>query len=270
MIDALETGFRAGRKVMALSGPGGLGKTMVLRVLEQRLAGQARALHLPYAALSTEDLVAWVLGLLGHESAIEGPEAALREFAAAGPPLVLLLDDASALPPETARDLVSWARSFEGALRLVIVPVDDDRAGRVLAALGDDVLDIRLREPMSEVECRRYIAGRLDQLADPGDVLALLSEDRMAWLFRESAGNPRVLHGLATWLLYSGKHAPGSFMPDLDHWLDTDGERAGSAELEPEPELAQELTPSKPLAQSNSAPSGAPSGYTRRRRRRRG
>ena len=67
MLDALEAGFLAGRRVMALSGPGGLGKTMVLRVLESRLAGAARCLHLPYAALSTDDLVCWVLGLLGRE-----------------------------------------------------------------------------------------------------------------------------------------------------------------------------------------------------------
>ncbi len=269
MLDALETGFRAGRRVMALSGPGGLGKTMVLRVLEQRLAAEARCLHLPYAALSTQDLVEWVFGLLDAPQQMGSSEAALRTLAAAGRPLLLLLDDASALPLDTARDLVSWAHAFDGALRLVFVPIDDDRAGRVLAALGDDVLDLRLREPMSEAESLRYIAGRLDRLPDPGEIRERLPEERMAWLHRESAGNPRVLHGLATWLLYSGGAAPDTFMSDRSLWLDTDevGVELDSLDRE-KPECAPEVEPGEVPGTALAADASGASARRRRRRRR--
>ena len=278
ILDALETGFHAGCRIMALSGPSGLGKTMVLRVLGSRLGDAARCVHLPYTALESADLVTWLLGLLGRKSATADPETALYWAAHDGAPLVLLLDDASAMPLETCRELVKWTSDFGGALRLVVVPVDDGRASRVLAALGDGVIDLRLRAPMNEEETRGYLAARAQRADEPEAVLARLSGNAVPWLHRESAGNPRALHALAGWLLHSDAPAPGTWKPSAEHWLETDGGEDRTLELD-----TGALVPARadvdsewPMGgtlpdQARRAPrrASASDEYARRRRRRR-
>ncbi|HKE11073.1 MAG TPA: ATP-binding protein, partial [Myxococcota bacterium] len=99
----LERVLLAGEFPVVLTGPPGIGKTLLLRVIERKLAGRVRCVYVAYAALSAEDLCRWILGLLG-ESVAENSDteaallAAAHGLAEAGTPLVLLIDDASAIP----------------------------------------------------------------------------------------------------------------------------------------------------------------------------
>ena len=66
-----------GSTVSAIVGTPGLGKTMLLRLVEkvwnEDSAGPSGALYLPYGGLALRDLVAWIYGLLGRaEPSIEG------------------------------------------------------------------------------------------------------------------------------------------------------------------------------------------------------
>ena len=198
---ALLEGFAHGRRVSVLSGPPGLGKTMVLHVLAARLA-PARCLHLPYAALGIEEFAHWALALLGEDANPERATIALAAAALREPnaPLVLLVDDASALPAPTARALRELIDALGGALRIVAAVVDDSRANAAIAALGENVLNVRLRHALTAREVHDYVRGRI-ACAGASDEGARLGDAQIEWLAAESAGVPRVVNTLAASLL---------------------------------------------------------------------
>ena len=105
-LEALRASLAAGRGVTVLSGPAGLGKTMLLRVLATQLV-DARCVYLPYPALGIDELARVALDALGEPT---DPSVGAQSLAAAlrhglGKPVVLIVDDASALP-----QLYGWVR----------------------------------------------------------------------------------------------------------------------------------------------------------------
>lgn len=203
---ALERAVAEGRGPCALTGPVGIGKSLVLRVLERRLGRVYTFVVLPYAALGLDDIARWALGVLGRRLAPgDDPVAALlavaERLASGRGALVLMLDDASALAPETARALVGLCGRSGGALRLVVVPVDDGRAGRVLAALGGDAVHVRLREPLGEAETAHFVRERLARAAAPPHVVERFDAETLARLHALSGGNPRRVQILAASVL---------------------------------------------------------------------
>ena len=208
----LEAALASGRSC-ALSGPPGIGKTELLRVLEARLAERVRSVWVPYGALEPADFLRLVLGLMGCSTgAEEDPALALAELAqrqaANGRPLLLLLDDAHVIPLATVRRLVALAAERGDALRLAAAVADDARAARVLAALGRGVAHVRFASAMSEAETERYVAARLAHAGAPPEAVAKLGPDTVRWLHRESAGIPRRVHQLAGWLLHRDDPVP--------------------------------------------------------------
>jgi type II secretory pathway predicted ATPase ExeA len=230
---ALARALEQGR-LAALTGPPGMGKTLLLRVLEGRLAGRMHCLYVPYGALDAKGLCQLVLGLLERtvNPALDAEQQlveAIEEEGASGRPLVLLLDDAGAVPLPTLRWLSALVGRLGGALRLLAVPVDDALAARALAALGPGVSHVRFAQPMDVDETARYVAGRLERSGADAETLARLTPDVVRWLHRESAGVPRRLHQLAAWILRHEGPAPDSVtrIADAGPWLDLDEGEAG-------------------------------------------
>lgn len=185
---------------VALTGPLGLGKTLLLRVLAQRLAARAQSIYLPYPALPPEGLCAWALRELGLLES-DNPEAALvahaRALAEAGRVLVVMLDEGAGLPVASARGLVDLCAESRGALRLVVAATDGVASGSVLAALGAGAKEVRLRTAMSAAETAGYVARRLAQ-ADAEPVLrARFGSRELARLHAATGGVPRRVHVLA-------------------------------------------------------------------------
>jgi type II secretory pathway predicted ATPase ExeA len=207
-LTALRAGFAARRLVSVLSGPPGLGKTMVLQVLASELAA-ARCVVVPYTALDLEDLALVALDLLGEGSPAEPASRALAAYARRQPerPLALLLDDASALPVPTARAVRELADALRGALRVVAAVGDDARAAACIAALGGDVLHVRLRQPLTPPEARAYVRGRL---ARAGCELPdwALRDDRLDDIALEAGGVPREINTLASGVLRAQGETP--------------------------------------------------------------
>jgi hypothetical protein len=92
--------------------------------------------------------------------------------------------------------------------------------------------------PMSLDETRSYVRGRLDYAdASPG-LRERFDDELVARLHREAGGNPRRLHGLATWILHRDGLATdaGPPSPEEGSWLDPDAAAAwpmeGPAALE--------------------------------------
>ena len=103
----------------ALLGPPGLGKTLLLHLLAERVSDSFDPVYVANGAMAPPELCAWVLG---HRELPEAdvPMAALiehaRERQAAGRPLLLLLDDVGAIPPPTLVELRRLAAASVGAL----------------------------------------------------------------------------------------------------------------------------------------------------------
>jgi len=200
-LDALAGVFRGDDLAGVLCGPPGLGKTLVLRLLEGRHRDVSRPVYLPYASLELDELWAWTLGLLGQPRVADVDRAVedlAREGRQQGRPLVLLIDEANSMPLDTARGLGERVAELSGDLRLVLTAPDDARTSRVVAALGLDVLDCALRAPLSADETHRYVSERLREAGAPSELFERLRRPVLRRLHGLSGGNPRRLLVLAS------------------------------------------------------------------------
>jgi type II secretory pathway predicted ATPase ExeA len=206
-LEALVGTLREGRRPAALLGPPGLGKTLLLHLVARRLDDRLRSIYLPYAALPLDELCAWGLSLLGvsqSNDTIGDLTQMARELLSRGSGLLLLVDDAGAMPLPTARKLGDLIASSGGALRLLAASAEGPSASRVLAATGANVHVVRLLEPMSEAETRQYVAARLSRARIPSTVAARFDASTLERIHRLSAGIPRRVHGVASSLLRGG------------------------------------------------------------------
>jgi type II secretory pathway predicted ATPase ExeA len=184
----------------ALSGERGLGKTLVLHLLRERLADSFECVYVPFPGLTAPELwrgIAVALGLGGgadDRGAVLG--RALR-LAAEGMGLVLLVDDAGTMPAGARSELVAACETTG----LSVVMAFDSEDHRQLAALPAHVRRIDLGPPMTLAETRAYLHARLRRV-DPDGALALrLTPQRMAALHEASGGVPARLHALLeAWL----------------------------------------------------------------------
>lgn len=217
---AVERAIRAGR-CAALTTPPGLGKSLLLRLMERRLTPEFQCLFLAYGALSISELCAWALGLMG-EPAGEDPPAALlrhaRRASESGRVLLLLIDDGGSMPIETARELGSLVRESGNRLRLVIAGADDATSSRVLSVVHPKIVDVRCSEPMTRVETRLYVETRLEQAGVSPELRGRFHEDAIGWIHRLSGGIPRRIHDLAGSLLDVPPDGVGSSWQD-ERWL---------------------------------------------------
>ncbi len=248
-----------GRRPVALVGPPGIGKTMLLRVLTLQLERRYRMVFVPHPALSAPDLCAWTLSLLG-EQPDEDPERALRARAEQeqrdGSALLLVVDDADVMPLATARRLGELARESEGALRLLVTADDDVRAGRFLAALDPEGEEVRLSDSMSPEETARYVEARLDATLAPPAVRARFDATQLARVHASAGGVPRRVNEIASQILEGeiersvepSPPAPASAAP----------ETPGATEPAPEPADAPRTRPpprfEPPLARPEALP----------------
>ncbi len=163
-LDELERGVLLGEAPVALFGPPGMGKTLLLRVLAKRLAGSFRAAYLPYPLLAPRDLCRWALMEL-DELPTDDPEAALLKAARRGPDqdfgVLLLIDDADALPLRTGQRLFEMVQASGGDLRVVLAAADHARAWRVFEQAGVELSVVQLSEPMTRDETGAYLRAML-------------------------------------------------------------------------------------------------------------
>ena len=149
VLSALVSFLRVGATQLAVQGPAGIGKTMMLRLIEARLESELRSVYVPHPTLPADEIVPWILGLLDEPFAGD-PDGALIELARrlekGGSGLVLLIDDAGSMPEETLRHLAGLATEGHPALRLVFALPDDSRAERVIAAVPPGIASAARKE----------------------------------------------------------------------------------------------------------------------------
>jgi type II secretory pathway predicted ATPase ExeA len=240
LLESVEESLRKGARAVAVTGPPGLGKTMLLRVLERRLRGHFRALRISYTALLPDEFSRWILTLLG-QPVREDAEADLLHLAQrlgdSQTTLVLLLDDAGSIPIPTVRSLVELAGEAEGTMRVVLFAAEDVRTGRILEALGSDAVALRFSEPMSEEETAKYIHARLARAAAPKALVAHFDPEVVAQIHLESEGIPREIHKLAGELYRGGNAAVAIPEPTSDLTEAPAESDLQTATLSPEPSV---------------------------------
>lgn len=198
----------------ALIASPGLGKTMLLRVVEARLnqqgvaaegaAARPRALYLPYAGLGPTDLAIWVHGLLGRACPAIGEDAAAAMMAlcrlgeGAENPLTLLLDDADSMPEVTIEALVASLPLEGSPLRLLLALNPDSKGSRLLAALhAFGPREVRYRERLSPEETGAYLRARMRWAGFPEAEIARIDGAEALRIHALSNGVPRAIHAVA-------------------------------------------------------------------------
>src|SRR5262252_6181277 len=151
--------------IPCLEGPTGIGKTLLLQLLARRVSGRFESLYMPYPMLSTAELCQFALGLL-ERSYSGDPEASLlqlvSERAARRRPLLLLIDDASSLPPDSARGLAALRAQSRGSLHLGFAGIGGAPLLEAMAPFGDTLLRVALDEGISDDRLRDYVVAQLD------------------------------------------------------------------------------------------------------------
>jgi type II secretory pathway predicted ATPase ExeA len=197
---ALEAGVCSRSRSAALIAPAGMGKSLLLRVLAERLQPNMRALYLPYASMSLTELCAWGIGLM-EGRAPDGGRATPDELVeSAGWPareLVLLVDDANSMPLTTARDLGEALSLPRAGARVVLAASDDARMSRVIAALDLDVETCRYSQPFTAEETTAYVDAQLRAAAAEPAVFERFDASTLEQIHGISGGIPRLIHHLA-------------------------------------------------------------------------
>lgn len=181
-----------------LVGPPGIGKSLLLRVLAQRLRRTLRTVTLGAGDIDAPTLCAFVLAQL-REQASNDPEQAVlllaADWSAKRSALVIAIDAAEQLPLATAGRLGALAMTAGGGLR--IVAAAQEPATALAHALGCQAEAIALRAPMSLRETQAHLQAALAAGQAPPDVRDLFTGLTVAQIFRESHGIPSDVNALA-------------------------------------------------------------------------
>jgi len=129
----LEQHLRRGCARIALIGPPGCGKTLLLRTLLVRIEKDFYAAHLPVPSLMPAEILAWLANFAVGLEPRGGDtlEDVARACAQRERPLALLIDDADAMPVDVATALAATLARTGDTLILVLVFLDADD-GRVV------------------------------------------------------------------------------------------------------------------------------------------
>jgi len=209
--EALGTLLRAldeGARVAVLEGPSGIGKSLLLRVLEDRLDARFEVVRLPLAGASFDELAAIALAGLDQRSAARVAltlEDAARRLRMVERVLVVTVDDAARLSSDAAEALGRALRAGRGALRAVVAV----ETGAPRPRFPGGTRTVRLAAPMNNEETARYVEARLARAGDPRLARAF-GPPVVAELHARSGGVPGALHALAEGILEAAPPAGAS------------------------------------------------------------
>jgi energy-coupling factor transporter ATP-binding protein EcfA2 len=181
-----------------LVGPPGIGKSMLLRVLIQRLRRTLRTVTLGIGDIDAPTLCAFVLAQLRLEASNDPEQAVLllaAEWSAKRSALVIAIDAAERLPLATAGRLGALAMTAGGGLR--IVAAAPEPATELARALGCPAEAVALRTPMTLRETQAHLQAALAAGCAPPDVRDLFTGLTVLQIFRESHGFPSDVNALA-------------------------------------------------------------------------
>lgn len=197
----IEARLRAGRSPVLLSGPAGVGKSMLLSVLAERERGSRVSVRVARTlAHPPEEVGRWLLRLLFGKFASSAGEAELvlleKLRAVSDKPILLLVDDIHLAPIGSVRKLAALARGGAPALDVVVC--------------GRDGPDLEALTPSLAPECTLALPQSLPEVEIEALYDAILAHPGLS---------PRVLHRLEgvarTDILRAARGRPGLLRTEL-------------------------------------------------------
>jgi len=192
----LVASVQAGGAPIAILGPAGAGKTLLLHLLAERAGPGLRSVYLPNPRFGPEEICTWIarsLGAPAGEDAVPLLRAWLEHLREQEQACLLLVDDVDAMPEATARWLGQLVADARGGLRLAMAALEGPATTRLLRAFGG-VRCVELGAVMSLDETAEYVNWRLRRADVPESVRARFDASAVEELHRVAQGNPRRLH----------------------------------------------------------------------------
>ncbi|HSD39446.1 MAG TPA: AAA family ATPase [Rhodocyclaceae bacterium] len=173
LLDALLYAISHDEGIIKISGEVGVGKTMLCRMLLERLPADAQVIYIANPSLSPEALLQTVALELGIRDAnplniLRQIEEALIERYSEGRRVVTIIDEAHAMPQESLEQvrLLSNLESANRKLLQIVLfgqtELDELLALREMRSLHDRITQHFTLTPMSETEVAAYVHHRLD------------------------------------------------------------------------------------------------------------
>jgi MSHA biogenesis protein MshM len=209
-INTLLVGLASGEGFLKVVGEVGTGKSLLCRRLLKTLPQDAQTAYIPNPQLSPDELLCALceeFGLpqdndAGATQRIRALNAALLESAREGAPVVVLIDEAQALPLESLE-----------ALRLLSNLETEKRKLMQIVLFGQPELDVHLNDPsirqlkqriafscrltgLSPQEVPIYLASRLKAAGAPLEG-GLFAASAARLMHKASKGTPRLINILA-------------------------------------------------------------------------
>ncbi len=190
---------------VVLRGPAGIGKSMLLAVLDERFAGSWRVARIAVSPSPSMEISHRVLDQLEVEREDEGdPSAALalaaRNAAARGRRVLVIVDQATHAPVASSRQLVRAATRARGDLCVVFAVTEDEAdAASFEREIGAEaaVVTVRFDTPMDAEETAEYIRRHLGESSDAAALEDKFDESAMRYVTEGARGNPRRVNALA-------------------------------------------------------------------------
>ena len=194
--------------IVKVSGEVGSGKTMLCRVLMERLPAQVETIYLTTPSLGRDEILYAIADELRLEFSQGRTSVALRELQeylirlyAEGRRVVVLIDEAHAMPEETleqVRLLSNLETSRHKLLQIVLFgqpELDEALARPSLRQLKDRITHSFRMRPLSEAEVARYLSFRMRAAGYRGP--DVFTPKALALIARASDGLTRRINILA-------------------------------------------------------------------------
>lgn len=209
LLDALVYALGREEGLVKVSGEVGTGKTMLARVLMNRLPASLRAIYLADPLMDRAELLAVLADELGCTDLADGsPHRLLRAVQATlvaefsvGRQVVLLIDEAHAMPADTLEQIRLLSNLESERHKLVKIalfgqPELDDLLDRAdMRQLKDRITQHFRLDPLSPADVATYIDFRMRAAGYRGP--AVFDDSATARIARESGGLTRRINVLA-------------------------------------------------------------------------
>ena len=203
----LSSLVRDGEPAVVLHGPSGIGKSMLLRVLSERLEGERRVACVSVTDAPAPELCHLILDQLAEPATEDPAEALIRAASAAiegHPRLLLLVDHADLAPIASSLQLVDAANRAAPHITLVFAVADGAGAQEFARALAAEarVTTLSFNQSMDSKEATAYVRLRMARAEIPAELRDQLDARTMRWLSEGAqASVPREINRRASELL---------------------------------------------------------------------
>ena len=222
VLDALVYGITTGEGILKVVGEVGSGKTMLCRMLEERLPDTVEIVYLANPNLSARDIVyaiAFELKLPVEANTdrlvvMQKLQEYLLGRHAAGASVVVFIEEAQGMPLETLEEirLLSNLETHRHKLMQIVLfgqpELDRKLEDRSIRQLRERITHSFYLQPLSEQEIREYLHFRLQAAGCPWP--QLFSPEAESLLAKASEGLSRRINILADKSLLAAYADPGS------------------------------------------------------------